>query len=157
MATVFLLPTILAQGSGLVKLDYFFSFLTLRFKLYTRGLSPFFLQKPFLTVGVGMKVCLVSLIAVCIYHYVITFGLRGKYDIDGHYFRFMARILANPHMTSHCYVRYTYCSCIVCKHLISSEFFDKFNTSLSCCFDSCCFIRGIYWHLFSRFLSSSPF
>ena len=31
--------------------------------LYTKGLSPFFLLKPFLTVGVGMKVCLVSLVS----------------------------------------------------------------------------------------------
>ena len=76
IAAVFLLPTVLAQGSRLVKLDHFFSFLVLRFKLYTKGLSPFFLLKPFLTVGVGMKVCLVS--------------------------------------------------------LVSSEFFDKFNISLSC-------------------------
>ena len=28
-------------------------------------------------------------IAVCIYRYVITFGLRSKYDVFGHYFRFM--------------------------------------------------------------------
>ena len=28
-------------------------------------------------------------IAVCIYRYVITFGLRSKYDMLGHYFRFM--------------------------------------------------------------------
>ena len=29
------------------------------------------------------------LIAVCIYRYVITFGLRSKYDVLGHYFIFM--------------------------------------------------------------------
>ena len=30
-----------------------------------------------------------GLAAVCIYRYVITFGLRSKYDVLGHYFRFM--------------------------------------------------------------------
>ena len=35
-------------------------------------------------------------IAVYIDSYVITLGLWAKYDIDGHYFRFVARILANP-------------------------------------------------------------
>ena len=60
IAAVFLLPTILAHGSGFVKLDCFFSFFTLRFKLYECGLSPFFLLKPFLTFEVGMKVCEVS-------------------------------------------------------------------------------------------------
>ena len=30
-----------------------------------------------------------SIIAVCIYRYVITFGLRSKYDVLGHYFIFM--------------------------------------------------------------------
>ena len=49
---------------------------------------------------------------------MITFGLCGKYDV-GHYCEFVVRILANPlvNMTSHCYIT-TYCSCIVCKHLI---------------------------------------
>ena len=37
-----------------------------------------------------------TLIAVCIYRYVITLGLWNKYDIDGHYSRFVAHILANP-------------------------------------------------------------
>ena len=36
------------------------------------------------------------LIAVCIYRHVITFELCVKYDVDGHYSRFAARILANP-------------------------------------------------------------
>ena len=31
-----------------------------------------------------------NLIAVCIYRYVIAFGLSGKYDMDGHYSRFVA-------------------------------------------------------------------
>ena len=35
-------------------------------------------------------------IAVYIDSYVITLGLRAKYDIHGHYFRFAVRILANP-------------------------------------------------------------
>ena len=35
------------------------------------------------------KQLFVFIIAVCIYRYVITFGLRSKYDMDGHYFRFM--------------------------------------------------------------------
>ena len=57
-----------------------------------------------------------NIIAVCIYRYVITLGLRSKYDVDGHYFRFAARILANPPQydaTLLCYI------CIVCKHLIT--------------------------------------
>ena len=33
------------------------------------------------------------LIAVCIYRYVITLALHRKYDMDGHYSRFVARIL----------------------------------------------------------------
>ena len=57
---MFLLPIILAHGSGFVQLDCFFSFFTLRFKLYANGLSPFFLLKLFLTFGVGTKVCEVS-------------------------------------------------------------------------------------------------
>ena len=36
------------------------------------------------------------LIAVCTYHHVITLGLWNKYDTDGHYSRFTARILVNP-------------------------------------------------------------
>ena len=36
------------------------------------------------------------MIAVCIYRYVITLGLHSKYDVDGHYFVFAVRILANP-------------------------------------------------------------
>ena len=60
IAAVFLLPTILVHRSGFVQLDCFFSFLTLRFKLYENGLSPFFLLKPFLTFEVGIKVCEVS-------------------------------------------------------------------------------------------------
>ena len=60
MAAVFLLPTILAHGSGFVQLDCFFSFFTLRFRLYENGLSPFFLLKPFLTFEVGTEVCEVS-------------------------------------------------------------------------------------------------
>ena len=35
-------------------------------------------------------------IAVYMDSYVITLGLWAKYDIDGHYFRFTARILVNP-------------------------------------------------------------
>ena len=35
----------------------------------------------------------VLIIAVYIDSYVITLGLWAKYDIDGHYFRFMAQIL----------------------------------------------------------------
>ena len=74
--------------------------------------------KTSLFVALFMFLNVLFFIAVCIYRYVITFGLHGKYDVDGHYFRFAARILANPHSTSRCYVRYTYRSCIVCKHLI---------------------------------------
>ena len=33
------------------------------------------------------------LVAVCIYCYVITLGLRSKYDVAGHYSRFALRIL----------------------------------------------------------------
>ena len=40
--------------------------------------------KPFLCCS-----SMVVLIAVCIYRYVITFGLRSKYDVLGHYFIFM--------------------------------------------------------------------
>ena len=36
-----------------------------------------------------------ALVAVCMYHYVITMGLWSKYDINGHYFIFTVRILAN--------------------------------------------------------------
>ena len=36
------------------------------------------------------------LVAVYIDSYVITLGLWAKYDIDGHYFRFMVQILTNP-------------------------------------------------------------
>ena len=60
IAAVFLLPIILAHGSGFVQLDCCFSFFTLRFRLYENGLSPFFLLKPFLTFEVGTKVCEVS-------------------------------------------------------------------------------------------------
>ena len=44
------------------------------------------------------SICAVPLgiIAVCIYRYVITLDLRSKYDVDGHYSKFAARILANP-------------------------------------------------------------
>ena len=51
-------------------------------------------------------------IAVCIYRYVITMGLRSKYDVDGHYSRFAARILANPpqyDITLLCYIAQLYC------------------------------------------------
>ena len=34
------------------------------------------------------------LVAACINRYVITLGLWNKYDVDGHYFRFAAQILA---------------------------------------------------------------
>ena len=40
--------------------------------------------------------CEWALIAVYVDSYVITLGLWAKYDIDGHYFRFTARILVNP-------------------------------------------------------------
>ena len=30
-----------------------------------------------------------TIVAVCIYRFVITFGLRSKYDVLGHYFIFM--------------------------------------------------------------------
>ena len=43
--------------------------------------------------GVIQHLCI---FAVYIDSYVITLGLWAKYDIDGHYFRFAARILANP-------------------------------------------------------------
>ena len=36
------------------------------------------------------KMLLLCFIAVCVFRYVITFGLRGKYDVDGHYSRFAA-------------------------------------------------------------------
>ena len=48
----------------------------------------------------------------CMYRYVITMGLRSKYDMDGDYFRFAVRILEiMPCMTSHycCYVPLLYC------------------------------------------------
>ena len=38
-----------------------------------------------------------SLIVVCTYHYVITSGLHSRYDVDGHYFRFVVQILVNSH------------------------------------------------------------
>ena len=44
--------------------------------------------------GTTYIICII--IAVCIYCFVITLGLRSKYDVLGHYFRFAARILANP-------------------------------------------------------------
>ena len=37
----------------------------------------------------------INVIAVCIYRYVITLGLWSKYDVVGHYSRFVVRILAN--------------------------------------------------------------
>ena len=43
-----------------------------------------------------LHMCVILVIAVCIYHYVITLGLWKKYDIDGHYSRFATCILANP-------------------------------------------------------------
>ena len=53
-----------------------------------------------------------KLIAVCMYRYVITKGLRSKYDVDGHYSRFMARILVNSpqyKVTLLCYISQLYC------------------------------------------------
>ena len=47
-----------------------------------------------------------TVIAVIFTAYVITFGLCGKYDV-GHYFRFMARILANPRQYNVTLLRYT--------------------------------------------------
>ena len=52
------------------------------------------------------------IIAVCIYRYVITLGLRSKYDVGGHYCRFTPRILANPpqyDVTLLCYISQLYC------------------------------------------------
>ena len=46
------------------------------------------------------------------YRYVITMGLRSKYDMDGHYSRFAVRILANPpqyDVTLLCYIAQLYC------------------------------------------------
>ena len=45
----------------------------------------------------------IYVIAVCIYRYVITFGLRSKYDVLGHYFRFMIVLpsINKFNMTSH--------------------------------------------------------
>ena len=53
MAAVFLLPTILAQGSGLVKLDCFFLFLDFKIEIVYKRTISFFLLKPFLTEGLG--------------------------------------------------------------------------------------------------------
>ena len=39
---------------------------------------------------------IVNIFAVCTYRYVISLGLWSKYDVHDHYFRFIARILANP-------------------------------------------------------------
>ena len=47
----------------------------------------------------GTSYCINTLsvvIVVCIYLYVITLDLRSKYNVDGHYSKFAARILANP-------------------------------------------------------------
>ena len=46
------------------------------------------------------------------YRYVITLGLRSKYDMDGHYCRFAGQILANPpqyDVTLLCYISQLYC------------------------------------------------
>ena len=48
-------------------------------------------------------VATLRIIAVCIYRYVITFGLRSKYDVLGHYFIFMIVLpsINKFNMTSH--------------------------------------------------------
>ena len=48
--------------------------------------------------GIGMSVCV---IVVCTYRYVITLDLCSKYDMLGHYFRFMAQILSNMTVAMH--------------------------------------------------------
>ena len=50
------------------------------------------------TDGIGMSVCD---IVVCTYNYVITLDLCSKYDVLGHYFRFVAQILNNMTVAMH--------------------------------------------------------
>ena len=85
-----------------------------------------------------------TIFAVCIYRYVVTLGLRSKYDADGHYFIFQLWILdimscrtlsvwrcSIWHLSiscrHYCYVT-TYRSCIVCNHLITSGSHGKKTT-----------------------------
>ena len=58
------------------------------------------------------KIVYDKLIVVCIYRYVITLGLHSKYNVDGHYCRFVVRILANPpqyDVMLLCYILQLYC------------------------------------------------
>ena len=58
------------------------------------------------------KYFIYRVIAVCIHRHVITMGLSSKYDVDGHYSRFAAQILANPpqyDVTLLCYIAQLYC------------------------------------------------
>ena len=64
------------------------SFLSLRFRLYENGLSPFFLLKPFLTFEVGTKVCEVSSTDVELGEFfsdsnICLISLRGLESIEG--------------------------------------------------------------------------
>ena len=53
-------------------------------------------------------------------------GLRSKYDVDGHYSRFAARILANPQydVTLLCYIAQLYCmqrfNCLLVANIVIS-------------------------------------
>ena len=81
----------------------------------------------------GLKICQTNcltsnfiIFAVCIYRYVITLGLRSKYDVDGHYCRFAPQILGNPpqyDVTLLCYISQLYCmqtfNFIVCKKILN--------------------------------------
>ena len=52
------------------------------------------------------------MIAVCIYRYVITFGLRSKYDVLGHYFIYDSAAIYQQvqyDVTLLCYIAQLYC------------------------------------------------
>ena len=71
----------------------------LRVNYFDLKTSTFPLVNPFNT----ERLPFFALIAVCIYRYVITFGLCSKYDVLGHYFIFMIVLpsINKFNMTSH--------------------------------------------------------